>query len=137
MTVEINFINIILFLLSVSTITLSFIIFYKNKVYKQNILDINNEYEEQLKELETLAVAKSESIEKAYSDVMKTAEKELEVYQKYILNLNTAIHLSDEKLKELDARGTFEADDEIGFFFNAVKTIQNILNEFKVEVQKN
>ena len=39
----------------------------------------------------------------------------------------------DRKLNELDVRGTFESDDEIGFFFQGVKRLQGILNEFKIE----
>ena len=40
--------------------------------------------------------------------------------------------ITDKKLKEIDNKGSFESDDKIGFFFKAIKHIQDILNDFKV-----
>jgi hypothetical protein len=37
---------------------------------------------------------------------------------------------SDEKLKELDRLGAFEADDEVGTFFQNLREIQNIISDF-------
>jgi hypothetical protein len=44
--------------------------------------------------------------------------------------LSRVIEVSDEKLKAVDARGTFSSDDEVGFFFQQIKGLQEILNEF-------
>lgn len=111
--------------------------FKKQKTDFDNILeDIEKDNENSLKELEELAIKKEQAIHDAYKDTFDRVEKELEIYQKYILNLNSAIHLADEKLKEVDVRGTFQSDDEIGWFFKTIKEIQKILNEFKVEIQK-
>lgn len=60
------------------------------------------------------------------------AEDILVTYMQYLDNLSRTIEISDKKLKELDHKGTFKSDDEVGFFFEAVKQIQDILNEFKV-----
>jgi hypothetical protein len=60
------------------------------------------------------------------------AEDILITYMQYLDNLSRTIEISDKKLKEIDHKGTFKSDDEIGFFFEAVKQIQDILNEFKV-----
>lgn len=60
------------------------------------------------------------------------AEDILVTYMQYLDNLSRTIEISDKKLKELDYKGTFKSDDEVGFFFEAVKQIQDILNEFKV-----
>lgn len=38
---------------------------------------------------------------------------------------------SDRLITEIDRRGTFSSDDEIGFFFQTVKGIQQTLNEFR------
>ena len=38
---------------------------------------------------------------------------------------------SEKRLKEIDAKGSFKSDDEIGWFFDEVKKIQNGLNQFK------
>lgn len=53
-------------------------------------------------------------------------------YMQYLDNISKTIEISEKKLKELDAKGSFESDDEIGFFFKSVKQIQDILNDFKV-----
>ena len=37
----------------------------------------------------------------------------------------------NEKLKEIDAKGSFESDDEVGFFFKHILFIQGELNKFK------
>jgi hypothetical protein len=37
---------------------------------------------------------------------------------------------SDEKLKELDRLGAFEADDEVGIFFQNLREIQNTISDF-------
>ena len=47
--------------------------------------------------------------------------------------LSDVINESDRILKELDKIGAFRSDDEIGFFFNNVKAIQETLNEFSVK----
>lgn len=53
-------------------------------------------------------------------------------YENYIINLSNTIKFSDEKLKEVDRKGSFESDDEVGFFFKQLKYIQDQLNNFKV-----
>lgn len=47
--------------------------------------------------------------------------------------LSTIINESDKVLNDLDRIGAFKSDDEIGYFFNTVKTIQSTLNEFAVK----
>lgn len=54
--------------------------------------------------------------------------------QNYIENISTVIGESSKRLREVDERGTFESDDEIGFFFKGVKEIQSILDEFNLNV---
>jgi hypothetical protein len=54
-------------------------------------------------------------------------------YEEYMINLSTTINFSDKKIKEIDARGTFESDDEIGFFFKQIKFFQEQLNNFKIK----
>jgi hypothetical protein len=60
------------------------------------------------------------------------AEDILVSYIEYLDKLSRVIEISDKKLKELDRKGTFKSDDEIGFFFTSVQNIQDILNDFKV-----
>jgi hypothetical protein len=53
-------------------------------------------------------------------------------YMNYLDNVSKTIEISDKKLKELDVKGSFKSDDEVGFFFNSIQQIQEILNDFKV-----
>ena len=53
-------------------------------------------------------------------------------YLTYLDQLSRTIEASDKKLKEIDEKGTFKSDDEVGYFFKSVQSIQSILNDFKV-----
>jgi len=61
------------------------------------------------------------------------AEDILLGYLEYLDQISRVIEASDIKLKKIDIKGSFESDDEIGFFFKQIKQIQNILNEFKLK----
>jgi len=52
---------------------------------------------------------------------------------KFINKVDEHISFSNDRLKQIDQKGTFKSDDEIGWFFNEVKTIQNDLSQFKKE----
>ena len=51
----------------------------------------------------------------------------------FINKLSTQIDNSQKRLEEIDEKGTFQGDDEIGWFFNEVKIIQNDLSRFKID----
>jgi len=57
-------------------------------------------------------------------------EKAVKEQQQYLDAISIIIANSNEKLKELDIMGAFQADDEVGTFFTNLKEIQTILNEF-------
>jgi hypothetical protein len=48
-----------------------------------------------------------------------------EKYQKTYINLSKLIKVADIKLNELDSKQIFSSDDEIGWFFNYTKELQN------------
>ena len=50
--------------------------------------------------------------------------------QNYIDAVSIIINDSNETIKQLDNRGAFESDDEVGTFFKNIKEIQDILNQF-------
>ena len=54
-------------------------------------------------------------------------------YENFITKQSEAITACDTKLKEIDIKGMFHADDQIGFFFKEVQKIQEALNEFTVK----
>ena len=53
----------------------------------------------------------------------------------FIKNISLQIDKSQKRLEEIDEKGTFQGDDEIGWFFNEVKIIQNDLSRFKIDQQ--
>ena len=59
-------------------------------------------------------------------------EDSIENYISFFNNISKQIHQSEQRLKEIDEKGTFQGDDEIGWFFNEVKKIQNNLSKFKI-----
>jgi hypothetical protein len=68
-------------------------------------------------------------------NLLRKNEKQEDIlasYLTYLDRISRIIEVSDNKLKDIDSRGTFKSDDEIGFFFQAVKQLQDILNEFQL-----
>ncbi len=51
--------------------------------------------------------------------------------QKYISLISEIIKDSEKRIKEIDEKEIFKSDDEIGWFFNELKKIQNILSQYK------
>lgn len=69
-------------------------------------------------------------------NLLRKLEKQEDIltsYMVYLNKLSDIIEFSDKKLKEIDSKGSFESDDEVGFFFQSVKQIQETLNSFKVK----
>jgi hypothetical protein len=68
-------------------------------------------------------------------NLLRKNEKQEDVLAAYLLymdNLSKIIEVSDERLKKIDMKGTFQSDDEIGWFFEQIKVIQERLNNFKL-----
>ena len=68
-------------------------------------------------------------------NLLRKFEKQEDIlagYLDYLDKLSRVIEVSDEKLKQIDARGTFKSDDEVGFFFQQIKGLQDILNDFQL-----
>jgi hypothetical protein len=53
-------------------------------------------------------------------------------YNEYLTEFNKQIKFSSGRLKEIDAKGTFESDDEIGWFFNQIKNLQEGIEKFRI-----
>ena len=58
--------------------------------------------------------------------------KKNEAMEDFITKQSDAIAACDTRLKQIDQKGVFYADDEIGWFFEEVKKIQEALNEFRM-----
>jgi hypothetical protein len=51
--------------------------------------------------------------------------------QNYISSISEIIKNSEKRIKEIDEKEIFKSDDEIGWFFNEIKKIQNIISQYK------
>ena len=56
-----------------------------------------------------------------------------EKLEDFIAKQSDAINECDVRLKQIDTKGIFYSDDEIGWFFQEVKKIQEALNEFTLK----
>ena len=69
-------------------------------------------------------------------NLLRKNEKQEDIllgYLKYLDNISRVIEVSDEKIKQINIKGSFESDDEVGFFFKTIKQIQDILNDFNIK----
>ena len=57
------------------------------------------------------------------------ALRRINEYENIILNINDTIESINRQLKLIDDKGHFEADDEVGFFFDELKQLGNQLEE--------
>ena len=60
--------------------------------------------------------------------------KRITQYEELILHINDKIEFINSQLKLIDEKGTFEADDEVGFFFEELKNIGKLLDNLFEEV---
>ena len=49
-------------------------------------------------------------------------------YEGLIMEFQNIIEFATTKMKQVDARGHYESDDETGFFFQQLKELQELLN---------
>ncbi len=65
--------------------------------------------------------------------IIKNLINKNEKLEDFIAKQSEAIIACDVRLQQLDQKGSFIADDEIGFFFKEVAKIQEALNEFTLK----
>lgn len=53
-------------------------------------------------------------------------------YNEYLTEFNKQIKFTSNRLKKIDARGTFESDDEVGRFFKQIKNLQEGIEKFQI-----
>lgn len=69
---------------------------------------------------------KNETLEEAQEIIANDYE---ELYNK-IVQLQIVMEKSNQKLKDIDHKGSFASDDEVGFFFKQIKEIQDDIENF-------
>tara|TARA_Y100001938_G_scaffold149667_1_gene237354 strand:+ start:391 stop:651 length:261 start_codon:yes stop_codon:yes gene_type:complete len=71
------------------------------------------------------------------SVVVFYALKRINQYEELLIEFQQIVQFSSDKLKQVDSKGTFESDDEVGFFFQEIQKIQKLLNDiFENETEK-
>jgi uncharacterized membrane protein YraQ (UPF0718 family) len=66
-------------------------------------------------------------------NLMKKVEKletQISVQETYILEFYDLVKTSEMKIREIDNKQLFQSDDEVGFFFTNLKTIQEALSDY-------
>jgi uncharacterized membrane protein YukC len=69
-------------------------------------------------------------------NLLRKNEKQEDIltgYMAYLNKISNIIEVADTKMKEVDSRGSFKADDEVGFFFEQIQSIQTVLNAFNIK----
>mgnify|MGYP001403868923 FL=1 len=54
----------------------------------------------------------------------------------YIQQISTIMSESNKKIKEIDSKQIFQSDDEIGWFFQGIKEIQEYINDYNITKNK-
>ena len=62
--------------------------------------------------------------------IIRNLLKKNEILEDFIAKQSEAINACEQRLKQLDDKNIFYADDEIGWFFKEIQKIQDALNEF-------
>lgn len=66
------------------------------------------------------------------SNKLQKAEDIIDEQIEYLRKVSLTIQESNLYVNQLDEKGHFRADDEIGTFFNFMKEIQDLINSFRL-----
>ena len=55
-------------------------------------------------------------------------------YQTYINSLGEVIYTMTERIDKIDAAGTFKSDDEVGFFFQRLMALSDMLKPYNIKL---
>ena len=67
------------------------------------------------------------------STILFFSLRRINQYENLIVEIEQIIKFASEKMKQVDANGHYESDDETGFFFEQLKSVQVMLGEIFVE----
>ena len=69
-------------------------------------------------------------------NLLRKNEKQEDIlmgYMTYLNKISDYIEATTKRLDEIDQKGTYQSDDEVGFFFDQLKNIQKVLDSFNVK----
>ena len=61
---------------------------------------------------------------------LEKLEDTVQNQQKYVEDISNVLQDSSKRLREIDSKGSFSSDDEVGFFFENLKQIQSVLDAY-------
>jgi len=61
------------------------------------------------------------------------AEDVLVSYEKHINEIDEVIQFINKRVQEIDSKGTFSSDDEVGFFFERLKLLNELLKDYRLK----
>ena len=64
---------------------------------------------------------------------IEKAEDTILYYEGYMKEVDETIQFIDKQVKEIDTRGSFQSDDEVGFFFERLKLLNDLLTTYKLK----
>jgi hypothetical protein len=67
-------------------------------------------------------------------DELQRRQNAIISYQEYINGLGSTVEFMNKRIKEIDAKGTFNSDDEVGFFFERLKMLNDMLRPYDVKL---
>jgi len=62
------------------------------------------------------------------------AEDAIISYQEYINSIGSTVEFINKRIDEIDSRGTFKSDDEVGFFFDRLKMLNDMLRPYNIKL---
>ena len=73
------------------------------------------------------------------STILYFALKRINQYEELLIQFQQIIEFATTKMKQVDASGHYESDDETEFFFQQLKELQELLNEIfeNEEIEEN
>jgi uncharacterized protein YoxC len=69
-----------------------------------------------------------------YEDELNKRQEAIISYQEYINGLGSTVEFINKRINEIDAKGTFKSDDEVGFFFDRLKMLNDMLRPYNVKL---
>jgi hypothetical protein len=69
-----------------------------------------------------------------YEDELTKRQEAIISYQEYINGLGSTIEFMTKRIDEIDAKGSFQSDDEVGFFFDRLKMLNEIIRPYNIKL---
>jgi hypothetical protein len=63
---------------------------------------------------------------------LEKLENIADLQEQYIDNFSKTIGFTNKRLQDIDDKGTFASDDDIGWFFESIKTLQRELDDYNI-----